>query len=281
MKIPASLKRKTFCECFYLSSITYFLLNTSFAFYPLAVLGILVSHCMGSSRIKYLVAFVLGPFACASVAWVLYGAVLHTTTKNVCFFRTVRTLDIVAASQALALALGYFLRPSFFMGMLSLLLGTVLLRSFETPIFEARPSLALIYKRLRSQIGEDNYVLLCSEYKYAIEHSHRNTGVAGVDLMLPFAFLPVPDLLKFVCAALAAVPSERHVALCLLIYAGMVLDAFWICVVFAVFSMFSVETKNTYVAVAYMAMVYAAAMLLTQHRAQGAFYYYSSREQVL
>lgn len=281
MKIPARLKRKAFCECFYLSSITYFLLNTSFVFYPLSILGILLSHCIGSSRIKYLAAFVLGPFSCASVAWVLYGAVLHTTTKNICFFRTVRTLDIVAASQALALALGYFLRPNIFIGMLSLLLGTVLLRSFEIPIFEAGPSLALIYKRLRSQIGEDNYVLLCSEYKYAIERSHRNTGIAGVDLMLPFAFLPLPDLFKFVCAILSVVPSERHVALCFLIYAGMVLDSFWICIVFAAFSLFSIETKNTYVAVAYMTIVYSAAMFLTQHKSQGVFYYYSISESVL
>eukprot|EP00866_Antonospora_locustae_P002017 jgi/Antlo1/2017/243 len=228
-----------------------------------------------------MIAFILGPFSCASVAWILYGTVLHTTTKNICFFRTVRTLDIVAVSQALALALGYFLRPNVFMGMLSLLLGTVLLRSLEVPIFEDRPSLVLIYKRLKRQIGEENYVLLCSEYKYAIEHSHRNAGITGVDLMLPFAFLTMPDMFKIVCAVLAVVPSERHVALCFLIYAGMVLDAFWICAVFAVFSLFSVETKNTYVAVVYMAIVYASTMFLTQHRGPGAFYHYSRRESVL
>lgn len=262
MKILAGLQRKVLRESFYLFAATYFVLNANFMMYPLSIVGMVISGCVKSSRAKYVTAMALGPFACTSVLWVLYGMVLHTTARNAFIFRSVKSLSIAVRIQAFAFLFGYFVKPGLMPRLCVAFVGVSLLRGFERPLLESRFTLEMLYRILAELVDTNNYLVLSKEYKSAIAYFYGERHFSVVDLHIFVAFLPIPSFVKFVCMVLTTLPLPRHAVFSLLLVGGAIVDSLWLCAALSAFSLLYFETRRQSVAVFATVAVYAVVVIL-------------------
>ena len=256
MKLPRTLARRAAPECFYLFAVTYFLSDADFRLYPLSAVGILISRNTGSAKIKYLVSMVLGFYSGSALLWILYGAVLHTTVESLCFFETIRSVGLVAKIQMCAIVLAHFARPAPASRALVAAAGIVLLWKVDVPLVETRKPLETIYRRVCGLLGNEDYRILCREYKAAIRHLYRRRPLALVDFNVFLVFLPLPRVARALCAILGLLPLPRHAGIFPVLAAAAVLGSPLVCVVVSPFLLPYAQAENEAQAVLMMLMFY-------------------------